>query len=107
MVLARVGPATMKRNLVSGVLLLFQKVAHAGGAPYVWLDVRSGDGQIYGLGEVSNNLAFFLGDHVWISPIPGFVSYQKYYSCLMFIMVLALMALLNKSKLSNGHDQIS
>jgi len=64
--------------------------AYAGGAPYRWCDFGSRDGKFYGIGEISNQITFFMGESFWISPIPGFVTYWKDYAILSMMLAVAL-----------------
>lgn len=69
------------------ILFLTTASGFAGGAPYDWCDFGSGNGKYYGLGEVSNQLTFFLGNTTWISPIPGLETYWRYYVVLIVILL--------------------
>jgi hypothetical protein len=80
----------MKTRLIILAQFVLQSHAHAGGAPYRWCDFGSGNGKFYGIGEISNQITFFLGDAFWISPIPGFVTYWKDYTVLTVILIACL-----------------
>src|SRR5690554_6482527 len=78
-------------SLTLVILFLTTASLFSGGAPYGWCDFGSGNGKYYGLGEISNQLTFFLGDTTWISPIPGFETYWKGYVFLIVILAFFVM----------------
>ena len=97
----------MKRILIAVTLMTFQKIAYAGGSPYEWLDFGGSDGRIYGIGEISNQITFFLGENIWISPMPGLVSYREYYIGLIIMITIAGATLQKTGKLNNTSKRTS
>ncbi len=61
----------------------------AGGGPYPLLDFSRPSKGTSGIGEISNKMTLFYGGEFWISPIPGFETYQKEY-LLITAMVLSI-----------------
>ena len=79
--------------------------AWAGGAPYKWCDFGSEGGKFYGVGEISNRVTFFTGDGAWISPIPGFITYRKYYYVLGVLVSFCMLLFIHSQIQMKGHNK--